>query len=144
MPRVASSIVIDRPVAEVFAYLGDWTHATEFTESLVSWRPLSDVKDAVGAQFAAAMRIGPTTQKSTVEIVRREAGAEIAWESRAGFQQRGSYRFEPAGSGTRVDFVMEVTLPGGPAGRLLGRIVEPFARDNTAKTLDNLKRILER
>lgn len=143
MPRVESSVLIARPVGEVFGYVEEWTHAAEFTENLLSWQPTSERTDGVGATFAATMRIGPTTQRSTLEIVRREVDAEIAWESRAGFEQQGAYTFAAEGGGTRVGFVLDVTLPGGIAGRLIGKVMESFARDNTATTLANLKRILE-
>ena len=143
MPRVESSVFIARPVGEVFAYVEEWSHAADFTESLLTWQPLSDRTDGVGAMFAATMRIGPTTQTSTLEIVRREEDAEIAWESRAGFEQAGAYTFAAEGAGTRVGFVMDVTLPGGLAGQVLGTLAGPFARANTAATLANLKRILE-
>ena len=143
VPRVSSSVVIDRPVAEVFAYVEDWTHAADFTESLVRWEPMSEATAGVGARFTAAMRVGPTTQESTIEIVRRTQDEEIAWESRSGFEQKGAYRFSAVGAGTRVDFEMDVTVPGGIAGRLLVPIIDSFARANTAATLAKLKRILE-
>ncbi len=143
MPTVEAGIVIHRPLADVFAYVEEWSNATEFTESLVSWQPVSDVVDGVGAQFHAVMRVGPTTQESTLEIVRREQDAEIAWESLSGFEQKGGYVFAAHPDGTEVTFRMELTLPGGIAGRLLGRVIEPFAKQNTAATLGNLKRVLE-
>lgn len=38
---------------------------------------------------------------------------------------------------------MQFDLPGGIAGRMLGKTIEPFAKQNVAKTLKNLKRELE-
>jgi len=136
-------VLIDRPVADVFAYVEDWTHATDYTQSLMVWEPLGEVVDGVGARFRGVMRVGPTAQESMLEIVRRELDTEIAWESRSGFGQKGEYTFEAVDGGTRVGFAMDLTLPGGLAGRMLGAVIGPFAQENTATTLANLKRILE-
>ena len=143
MPKIEASVVIDRPVADVYAYVQDASNATLFTHDLVVWEPLTEQRSGVGARIRAGAKVGPATQESTVEIVRDDKDAAIAWESRSGFQQDGCYLFEPAGKRTKVTFKLDLTLPGGIAGRMLGKAVEPVARQNITKTLENLKAILE-
>ncbi|GAC1324699.1 MAG: SRPBCC family protein [Mycobacteriales bacterium] len=143
MPRATASTLVAAPRATVFAYVNEWSNTTEFTHDLVTWRPVTEEKAGLGARFEAAMKMGPTTQSSTLEITRWEPGTAIGWEPRAGFSQRGLYVFADADGGTQVALTIDFELPGGLAGRLLGKTIEPVARVNVAKTVANIKRILE-
>ncbi|MDQ6650050.1 MAG: SRPBCC family protein [Actinomycetota bacterium] len=143
MPTASAGVVVDAPRQAVFAYVNEWSHATEYTHDLVKWLPLTEQKAGLGARFDAAMKMGPTTQQSTLEITRWEQDAAIGWEPRDGFSQRGLYEFADGAGGTAVTLTIEFDLPGGLAGRLLGKTIEPVARQNVAKTVEKLKRAVE-
>ena len=143
MPAVSASIVIDAPVTDVFGYVDDWANTTKYTHDLVGWEPVGDRTHGLGATFAARMKMGPATQSSTLEITRWEQDAVIGWEPRDGFDQRGGYTFTDLGGRTEVRLELDIRLPGGIAGRVLGKTIEPAARHNVTKTLENLKQILE-
>jgi hypothetical protein len=54
------------------------------------------------------------------------------------------YRFAARGGGTSFSYRNEYELPGGAAGKLAGRAVAGFARAETKRSLERLKRLLER
>jgi uncharacterized membrane protein len=143
MPKARATITIEAPVDTVFAYVNEWTNAQKFTQDLVKWEPVGDNTTGLGAQFRAAMKMGPTTQESTLEITQHEPGSRLGWEPRDGFSQRGLYTFASTGDGTEVSFEVSFDLPGGLAGRTLGKVIEPVAKQNVGKTLKNLKREVE-
>ena len=144
MARVHASITIDRPVADVFAYVDDYRNATSFTADLLSWEPITQQTDGVGARFEVAMRMGPSTQRATIEITGWRRNSLIAWDPVAGFDSGGSYTFKKRGaSRTEVTFDVWFNPPGGVAGRMLGRVIEPIARQDARKSVENLKGILE-
>lgn len=143
MPTARASTTIDVPVRAAFTYVDDWTNASVFTQDLIRWEPAGDQTAGLGASFHAALKLGPTTQESTLEITSYEQDAVIGWEPRDGFPQRGTYTFAPSGDGTQVSLEISFDLPGGIAGRILGKTIEPAAKQNVTKTLANLKRELE-
>lgn len=143
MPTARATTVIDAPVDVVFAYVDDWRHAPVYTQDLVKWEPAGEQTKGLGSVFHAAMKMGPITQESTLEIVLYQPDAELGWEPRAGFSQRGAYTFTPVGDGTEVSFEIQFDLPGGMAGRLLGKTIEPILKQNVSQTLKNLKRELQ-
>jgi uncharacterized membrane protein len=141
MGSAKASAVIDAPPSDVFAYVDDWRNVQGFTQDLTVWEPVGDVTQGIGARFHAAMRTGPMTQESTLEITRWEKDAAIGWEPLSGLKQSGLYTFVAAEGGTQVTLQIDLQLPGGIAGRLLGKTVEPALRANVAKTLENLKQV---
>lgn len=141
--HVSASTTIAAPISDVFAYVDKWENALKFTEGLTKWEPAGEITHGLNSSFAAALKLGPTNQESVLLITKWEEDMIIAWEPQSGFQQSGAYEFEPAGAGTKVTFTLDITLPGGIAGRLLGKTVEPVAKITVSKSLSNLKSILE-
>lgn len=143
MPSARATTIIDVPVDTVFAFVDDWTNASKYTQDLLKWEPAGAKTQGLGSTFHATMKMGPTTQESTLEITRHEPGVVLGWEPRAGFSQRGAYTCAAQGQRTEVTFEIEFDLPGGLAGRLLGKTLEPAAKMNVTKTLKNLKAQVE-
>ena len=144
MGSARASAVIRGPLSDVFDYVDDWRNVQGFTQDLTVWEPVGEATHGVGARFHAAMRMGPMTQESTLEITRWEKDAAIGWEPVSGLKQEGLYTFVGVEGGTEVSLQIDLHLPGGIAGRVLGKTLEPALRTNVAKTLENLKRVFER
>ena len=142
--HVSASTTIAAPISDVFAYVDNWENATVYTQDLTKWEPAGEITHGLNSSFAAALKMGPTTQESILLITKWEEDVIIAWEPQSGFQQSGAYEFEPVGEGTKVTFTLDIKLPGGIAGKLLGKTVEPVAKMTVSKSLSNLKGIMER
>jgi uncharacterized membrane protein len=98
---------------------------------------------AKGAKFQVAMKAGPMTLSSVVDITTWTENRAIGWTSLEGFKQKGRWSFTEDGAGTEATFDMDYELPGGIAGRMLSRVAEPIVRGNIEQSVRALKRQVE-
>lgn len=78
MPTVEESVVINRPKAEVFAYMQDPTKTTRYNSNLVEFDKISDGPAGKGTQYRGVAKV---------------AGRKIAWTSGLRFRSTlGRYR----------------------------------------------------
>ena len=132
--------VIDRPPAEVFAFLAD-------AENDPSWRPgVLDIQrvggNGTGARYRQGVK-GPGGRRidADIEIVALEPDRVIGFRTTAGpVRPQGRYELARDGEGTRVRFRLEAELHG------MKRLMAPMVRRTMASEvahLANLKRVLE-
>jgi len=157
--RVENSIVIDRPVAEVFAFVDDYKNTTKYLVGMARYRPTTKQVSGKGSHFKLVKKTtGLPDIKSEIEITGWEKDRKIEFESVSGFENGGSYMFSPRGDGTTVKLVntydISSLLPGGGGGGLIGgfmkaaggaasKIAEGQARKDLTKSLENLKGLIE-
>ena len=145
MGRITVTETINAPVATVFAYVDDHTNTTKYMKDLVKWEPVGDKVHGKGAHIAVAMKAGPATLDSDVDITTWTENKVIAWTSRRGtFKQNGKWTFSAAGDGTKATLDMDYEFAGGIAGKILGRAAEPFVRGNLEESVKNLKAQVEK
>ncbi|NLU83235.1 SRPBCC family protein [Rhodococcus sp. HNM0569] len=137
----SASAAVARSVA--FAYVDDYRTVPEWFFGITQFDSIGDHDHDLGARYDAALRIGPKSFGSILEVTEWEQDRVIVLESIRGFTTRSRWRFDDAPDGeTRltVDFAYE--LPGGLAGKALARIVEPFAVQAVRQTEATLRRKL--
>jgi uncharacterized membrane protein len=139
MGRITVSRRIHAPVELVFGYVDDHRNTTKYMKDLTKWQPVGEKTHGKGAHFEVAMKAGPSTLDSSVEITAWTESKVIGWVSRKGFKQNGKWSFRAADGGSEVTFDMEYEFGGGIAGRFLGKAAEPFVRSNIEKSVDALK-----
>jgi uncharacterized membrane protein len=135
---------VDATVETVFAYVDDYRNTTKYMVGLTKWRPTTDVTHGKGSKFEVAMKAGPATLGSIVDISTWSENKAIGWHSVEGFKQKGQWAFKRAGEGTEVTFTMEYELPGGIAGRMLSRATDPVVRSNLQRSVKQLKQHTEK
>ena len=140
MPSAENSVVINRPRADVFAFVADH-------ENDPKWRPgVVDIKRASGEGQGAVYTQGaqgPMGRRidADFEVTAYQEGRLLAFRTLAGpVHPEGSYRFEDADGGTRVTFSLNANLRG--AQKLMAPMVGKSMRNQVA-ALDDLKRVLE-
>jgi uncharacterized membrane protein len=140
MPSAESSIVINRPRSEVFAFVANH-------ENDPKWRPgVLDIARASGDGQGAVYRQGvkgPMGRRidADFEVTAYSEGSHLAFRTLGGpVQPEGSYVFEDANGGTRVTFSLNANLRG--AQKLLAPMVAKSMQTQVA-ALPNLKRVLE-
>ena len=143
MSHVKISEQIGAPVEDVFAYVDDHTNTIKYMKNLTKWAPAGSKTHGKGAKFQVAMKAGPLTLASIVDITTWTDGRAIGWTSIEGFKQKGKWTFTSVGAGTEATFEMDFELPGGFAGRLLARAAEPVVHSNIAQSVKNLKSHME-
>jgi uncharacterized membrane protein len=145
MGRITISDSIDAPVAVVFGYVDDHRNTTKYMQGLTKWKPTTSVTHGKGAKFEVAMKAGPSTLGSVVDITTWAENKAIGWRSTEGFKQSGKWAFKAKGEeSTDVTFEMEYEFGGGIAGRMLGRAAEPVVKSNLQRSVKTLKQNTER
>lgn len=115
------------PVDVVFEYLDDYSTAPEWMLGLSKFEPIGDKTRGLGAVFDGSMKLGPKTLHSTVEVTEWVENKMITMKSIKGFVNWSTWHFKQLGP-DETELVVDFTyiLPGGVAGKALGRIIEPF------------------
>jgi uncharacterized membrane protein len=144
MGHITSSQGISASIDAVFAYVDDYRNTTKYMKDLTKWAPAGSVTHGKGASFQVAMKAGPITLGSVVDITTWTENSTIGWSSTDGFKQRGQWSFKADGERTKATFDLDYELPGGIAGRLLSRAADPIVRGNIEQSVRNLKTQVER
>jgi uncharacterized membrane protein len=144
MGHITTTEEIAAPVEAVFAFVDDHRNTTKYMKDLTKWAPVGSKTHGKGAQFQVAMKAGPMTLSSVVDITTWTENRAIGWKSIEGFKQTGTWSFRSAGTGTEATFDMEYELPGGIAGRMLSKAAEPIVRGNIEQSVRTLRAQVEK
>jgi len=141
MPSAQHSVLIRRPVGEVFAFVADG-------ENAMRWRPgVLDVSRQSGEGLGAVYRQGvkgPGGRRiaADYEVTAFEPDRRIAFHAIAGpVRPSGEYRFAGDPGGTTVSLALDATLTGWKR-LLMGRAVQS-TMDAEVRNLETLKSLLE-
>jgi uncharacterized protein YndB with AHSA1/START domain len=145
MPQASYSTTINRPVADVFAYVADGEKCKE-------WRPgVRDIIQAggemtggVGTRYIQGVN-GPMGRRISADYVISvfEPNKRLEFQTVTGpARPHGRYDFAPTDDGgTKLTFALDAEL-SGIRGLFMGSAVQK-TMDAEVRTLDNLKRVLE-
>ena len=141
MPQAQRSVVIDRPVEEVFAFFADPAND-------LRWRP--SIKEVaaqgppgVGAKVHQVVA-GPGGRgiAADFEVTAYEPPSRYAFRVTAGpVRPVGEYRFSPFDGGTEVTFSLSAELSGLKKLVMSSSVQKSMAGE--MKALDSAKRLLE-
>jgi uncharacterized membrane protein len=117
----------EAPVEVTFAYLDDYRTATQWMFGLTAFEPVGQRNQGLDATFDATFRVKLIKLRSTVQVVGWEQDALIAFKSIKGFDNESNWRLTSLGpTTTKVSVKLSYTVPGGLAGRAVGRALEPI------------------
>src|SRR2546422_6393981 len=142
---IISTIEIDRPPAEVFAYLDELDRHSEWQRDLISTKIVSEGPVGVGTRATNTRKVPGGPREMTYEITEHDPPHKSSWQVLDGpVRASGSVKVEPLGDGARSRVTVEFALKGHG----LGRLIAPFARRQAAKQVPGdhakLKEMLER
>lgn len=132
------------PVDVAFGYLDDYRNATGWMFGLSRLEAVGDKVHGLGAQFDGTFQVPPVKLHSTIEITEWKQDELLAFRSIKGFKNWSTWRFTataPESTAISVDFSYE--LPGGLAGRALGRVLEPIAALSVRRSEQALREQIE-
>jgi uncharacterized protein YndB with AHSA1/START domain len=142
MIGIESTVVINRPVEDVFAFVSDQTNEPKWHTDVLEVHRASG--DPIGPGSTSVWVIKLMGRKEfTMEVTGFEQNRRVELTTRKGVMKPTlTYRFEPADGGTRFTRRVDVQPDG------LFRIMEPMMRGMVQKGNDrfvqNLKGVLER
>jgi hypothetical protein len=115
--RFGATVVIDRPIDEVFAFLADGENDPKFSVRVLEIKKTTDGPPGVGTVYASTVKDAGMKTKREFELTEFEAPAKIRWAETSKnlvTAPEGGYDLAPAGEGTSVTFfnVLEGHGPG--------------------------------
>ena len=145
MLTIERSILIDRPLTQVWAFLTDLKNTPQWDVGVSETRVTSDGPPGLGTIFEnVGMFLGRYSVRE-YKVTEYEPNRKVTVDMTTppGFIRHGgvSYTFEPAGVGTRLTATGTVQLQGFFV--LLQPILGQRARRDVEGDLANLKRLLE-
>jgi hypothetical protein len=112
--RVVGSVEINRPAAQVWAYVADYGNDTSWRPGVRQMHPSRPGPARVGVTTHERLRLLGLTFRTDATIDRVEAGRLLVWHAHDRQKQlRGSRLVEPTGRGScRFSEVVEIRLLG--------------------------------
>ena len=134
---------VDAPLDVSFAYVADYRTIPEWMLGVKKFEPVTDADYGLGSVFDVSLSLGVPIN-TRIETVEFEENRVIGMDSVKGFKARSRWYFEADGSDrTKVTAVVSYELPFGPAGRAMGKVMQPFVKQAVNHISDHLKANLE-
>jgi hypothetical protein len=142
MASFENTVIIRRPVEDVFAFLADFENVPAWNYAILETRKVSPGPVGVGTTYHQTRSV-PRRSEESFEVTVFEPARRLEVQGEIGpFRARLSYVLEPTGSRTRLTNAVGL----GSSGLLT--LVAPLATSRVkhavAANLDTLKQILER
>lgn len=137
------SVVLDRPVTEVFSYVADMENYPAWFRGIAEMKPVDDSPIGIGKRYAEIAHIpGGKTEAIDVEIVAYEPQRSFAIHaSLAPALPRFDYIFEPLGE-ARTRFTWRCSMRGrGLKSALMRRVMPLILKPRLRQSFMNLERI---
>ena len=142
MIRVEDSIVIDRPIHEVFAYVSDLTNAPEWQTGLLEVRRMSTGPLGVGTQFTFVRKFLGRKLEATNAFTQYQPNEVVTFVTTSGpVSVEASYLFQSQAAGTRVTCQMAMKPEG--FSRLAEPMIAASVRREMSAEFAYLKDLLE-
>jgi uncharacterized protein YndB with AHSA1/START domain len=129
-----ATVVIDRPIAEVFAFLADGENDPKFSPRVLEIAKTTDGPPAVGTVYASTVKDAGIKTKRVFKLTEFQPPTRIRWAETSKnlvTAREGGYDLEPDGSGTRVT-IYNVLEGHGP-----GKLIAPLALRSARKGADD-------
>jgi uncharacterized protein YndB with AHSA1/START domain len=143
--RIESSVVIDRPIEDVFRFQADdhYRNHPRWDPAVLSLKPIGDQPAGLGSRFELSRRMMGRTQTDTFEIVEWERPNRIAIETRqAGFQLRITAVCTALGP-EQTNLVVGGTAKLGGVRALVAPLIRPKLARQARGNLERIKAMVE-
>ena len=142
MINVEKSIIIQRPIDEVFNYVSNLTHSAEWQSGLTEVRKITEQPLGVGTQYALVRTFLGRKMEANNEITEFTPNVKVGFKTISGpIPLEASYQFEPAENGMKLTSKIEMQ-PKGFVSLAEPLISSSLQRDVEAN-LNVLKNMLE-
>ena len=142
MIKIETSVVINRPIEEVFAFVTDVEKMPQWSAELVEAKKTSEGPVGVGTTFSAVAKVLGKRMENDHEVSEYEPNSKFAFKPTSGpVQLEIEYTFESVAGGTKFTVVAEAETGGffKLAAPILARTMQRQYKTNFA----NLKDLLE-
>lgn len=143
--RFEGSVVIDRPIEEVFAFVADGENDPKFSPRVQEIRKTTDGPPGRGTVYVSTVKDAGMTTKREFELTEVVAPTRIRWAERSKnvvTAAEGGYDLEPAGEG-RTKLTIHNVLEGHGLGKLLAPLAVRAARKDADAFVGRIKAAVE-
>jgi uncharacterized protein YndB with AHSA1/START domain len=141
MATFENTVMIGRPIEEVFGFLADFENLPRWNYAIVETHKVSQGPVGVGTIYQQVRSV-PSRSEEHFEVTAYNPPRQLELRGQLGrFPSHLSYALDAVPEGTRITNAVELELRG--PGRLLGRVAVPRIRDAVAANLQKLKDLLE-
>ena len=138
--RFEATVVIDRPIDEVFAFLADGENDKKFSSRVLEITKTTDGPPGVGTVYVSTVKDAGIKTKREFRLTEFEPPTRIRWSEISKnpvVAPEGGYDLAPAGDGTQV------TVFNVLEGRGLGVLIAGFALRSARKGADEFGRSIK-
>jgi carbon monoxide dehydrogenase subunit G len=131
--RFEATVVIDRPIDEVFAFLADGENDKKFSPRVQQIAKTTDGPPGLGTVYASTVKDAGMTTKREFKLTEFESPTRIRWAELSKnlvVASEGGYDLTPAGEGTQL------TVFNVLEGRGVGKVIAPLALRSARKGAD--------
>jgi uncharacterized protein YndB with AHSA1/START domain len=140
MASFENTVIIRRPVEEVFAFLADFENVPKWNYAIVETTKTSPGPVGVGTTYRQTRSV-PTRSEEGFEVTAFEPPRRLEIQGQIGpFRARISYLLEPTGSGTRLRNAVDLGSSGPLT--LVAPLVTSRVKHAVAANLDTLEQLL--
>jgi uncharacterized membrane protein len=142
MPTIASSVVIEKPVDEVFAFVVDMGNEAKWQSSVVEAELTSEGPMGAGSTGREVRMLMGRRVETSYRITEWDANRRYSLESTSGpISVQAAYTFEPTDVGTKLSLSLEPKVGG------FLKLMEPMIIDMGQRQIEadfkQLKELLE-
>jgi uncharacterized membrane protein len=142
MVRIERNILINAPVEKVFAYHSDPENSPEY------WPSFQEVKDIEmlpngGKKYNWVYKMAGIRLNGSTTTTEFEENKQLSIKSEGGIDSTFSYTYQTEGDGTRLNLVVEYTVPVPVLGKLAESFILKMNEREADTVMANLKDILE-
>lgn len=145
MAATVDSVDISRRPEEIFTYMLEPSHYSEWDDSIISAQREDSSPLAVGSKTKVLHRMGPLKVSTTEELIELNPPQRFTNRGVSGpLAGVASCTIEPLDGGERARLTMSLELEARGLGKLLIPIATPRARKALPRQLKKLKEILDK
>jgi uncharacterized protein YndB with AHSA1/START domain len=138
--RFEATVVIDRPVEDVFAFLADGENDPKFSPRVLEIAKTTEGPPGVGTVYASTVKDAGVKTKREFKLTEFEPPTRIRWtevSKNLVMAPEGGYDLAPDGSRTRV------TIYNVLEGHGLGKLIAPMALRSARKGADDFGKAIK-
>jgi carbon monoxide dehydrogenase subunit G len=143
MEKITKSISIDAPVEQVFEYINVPTNLPEIWPSMVEAKDVEKLPNG-GNHFKWVYKMAGMKLEGTSKDTDYSPNQHVISKTEGGIDSTTTWKTEPEGTGTKVTFIAEYSVPVPLLGKMAEKFIVKMNQKEAETLLANLKARMER